>query len=79
MFEILDSKSVPALWERRAEIFKADRVDLKDTREIDSAGIAFLVQWAKALPQGRLTILNAPDNAVRLIATFKLQPLLQVQ
>lgn len=78
MFEILDSNSVPSLWDRREEIFKGTSVDLKETREIDSAGIAFLVQWAKALPQGRLEVLNAPDNAVRLIATFKLQPLLQV-
>lgn len=75
----LTVKTVPALWEKRAEIFKDNSVDLGQVSEIDSAGVAFLVQWAKAQPERRLTLKGAPDNALRLIKTFKLSKLFELQ
>ena len=47
-------ESVPALWSLRAEIFKNQEIDLSAVKSIDSAGIAFLVQWSKALKGQKL-------------------------
>ena len=47
-YQELSFQTVPALWKQRSGIFKSNEIDLLDTR-IDSAGIAFLVQWSKAL------------------------------
>lgn len=68
---------VPSLWQQRASLFTEQVCDLSAVTDIDSAGIAFLVQWAKALRrQGQtLTLLHVPAQALRLISTFKLQPL----
>ena len=51
-------ESVPALWERRSEMFKNTEIDLSTVTSIDSAGIAFLVQWSKALEGRKLKIKN---------------------
>lgn len=66
---------VTALWPQRETIFKEERVELKDNKVVDSAGIAFLVQWAKHTPKQRLTLLHAAPNVRALIATFHLEPL----
>ncbi len=65
---------VAQLWEQRSEIFKSSEIDLRDNQEIDSSGIAFLVQWAKS-NGNRLTVYNASENVKSLIKTFKLSPL----
>lgn len=70
---------VTQLWSKREEIFKAQSVDLKDNEVIDSAGIAFLVQWAKSTPHKRLTILNGSDNVKALIKTFRLGELFELK
>lgn len=75
----LTVKTVPALWEQRAGLFKEKSVSLASVTEIDSAGIAFLAQWAKAQPEMKLTLSAVPENALRLIKTFKLQPLFELQ
>lgn len=75
-FQALTAATVPALWQERHTLFKEDSVDLGSLKEVDSAGIAFLVQWAKALPQGYLTLVNAPEAALKLVATFRLEDLL---
>ncbi len=74
----LTVKTVPALWQQRRELFKDDCTDLRGVDEIDSAGVAFLVQWAKAQPLGRLSLYNVPENALKLIKTFKLDPLFEL-
>ncbi|MCR5536464.1 MAG: STAS domain-containing protein [Succinivibrio sp.] len=71
----LTCRSVPALYDKRAELFKYAAVDLKELAEIDSAGVALLVKWARAQPDGRLTISHVPDTALRLIKTYKLTAL----
>lgn len=75
----LTVKTVPELWEQRAELFKEQSVSLAAVTEVDSAGIAFLAQWAKAQPQMKLKLSAVPENALRLIKTFKLQPLFELQ
>lgn len=72
-------ESVPALWERRAEIFKNTEIDLSSVQNIDSAGIAFLVQWSKALDGIKLKIKNPPLAATNLIATFVLASLFEIE
>ena len=71
-------QTVPALWKQRSGIFKRNEIDLLDTR-IDSAGIAFLVQWSKALNGQKLKIKNAPDNAINLIKTYRLTELFETE
>lgn len=77
-FSELSFESVPLLWKDREEIFKANKVDLKECK-IDSAGMAFLVQWAKSLPSHQLAICNAPKNALDLISTYKLSELFNIE
>lgn len=78
-FEKVTHVEVTSLWAKRDEIFKADVLDLKDNKIIDSAGIAFLVQWAKTTPQKRLTILNGSSNVQSLIKVFKVGPLFELK
>ena len=72
-------ESVPELWDRRGEIFKNTEIDLSSGRNIDSAGIAFLVQWSKALNGRKLKIKNPPLAATNLIATFVLASLFEIE
>ena len=74
----LSFQTVSALWKQRSDIFKSNEIDLLDTR-IDSAGIAFLVQWSKALNGQKLKIKNAPDNAINLIKTYRLTELFETE
>ena len=79
MFKALNVNTVPKLWEKRFEIFKESKVDLKDLEDVDSAGVAFLVQWAKATPEHKLTLINATPRLLKLISTFRLEELFEIQ
>ncbi|MDY6322379.1 MAG: anti-anti-sigma factor [Succinivibrio sp.] len=71
--------SVPDLWKRRAEIFSSDRADLKGIG-VDSAGVAFLVRWAKSLGSGRKLMLEHPSaDLVRLIGIFRVGSLFELK
>lgn len=72
-------ESIPALWERRSEMFKNTEIDLSTVTSIDSAGIAFLVQWSKALEGRKLKIKNPPLAATNLIVTFALASLFEIE
>lgn len=74
----LTVRTVPQLWEQRTEIFAISVADLSQLKEIDSAGIAFLVQWAKARTPQRLQLRAVPERARRLIQTFKVEPLFEL-
>ena len=75
----LTVKTVPKLWKEREELFMYDTVMFAQDAAVDSAGIAFLVQWAKSQKHSKLIIKNAPLNALQLIKTFRLQDLFEVQ
>lgn len=78
-FSELTAKSVPNLWTDRKVIFAQDSLDLALTKNIDSAGIAFLVQWTKSLKDKKLKIKNVSEDAMHLIATFKIQSLFEIE
>ncbi len=79
MFKALNVNTVPELWERRFEIFKESNVDLKNLEDVDSAGVAFLVQWAKATPRHKLILTHATPRLLKLISTFRLEELFEIQ
>ena len=75
----LTVKTVPNLWKEREELFMSDSVMFAQDASVDSAGIAFLVQWAKHQKNNKLIIKNTPENALQLIKTFRLQDVVDVQ
>ncbi|MBQ9275133.1 MAG: hypothetical protein IJ228_09995 [Succinivibrio sp.] len=75
-FEELTVNSVPALWSQRERIFAEAGADLTQTA-IDSAGIAFLVRWAKSRPEGRLKVRGLSTRGAQLIRTFKIAALIE--
>ncbi len=77
-FTELNVRTVPGLWERRKEIFSHNETDLSALSSIDSAGVAFLVRWSRTLGEGKLTLKAPPEEALRLIKTFKVEPLFEI-
>ncbi len=73
----LTCATVPELWKRRETLFTEHQADLSVLEEVDSAGIAFLVQWAKACEARgeKLQLAGVPPRALRLIRTFRLEGL----
>ncbi len=78
-FEIMSAATVPQLWLERHEIFQNNFIDMTCVKEIDSAGIAFLIQWSKSLKDRKLCLKHPPQAALRLIATFSLQPIFEIE
>lgn len=77
--EQLTHVEVSRLWESREQIFDQDQVDLQGIKLMDSAGVAFLVQWAKSRPQKKLTLIHSTHNVRSLIRTFHLEPLFELK
>ncbi len=78
-FTELTKESVPALWERRSELFAKESVSLANVT-VDSAGVAFLVRWSKSLGKSRRLILkDASADVVRLINVFKISQLFSME
>ena len=78
-FTELTKGSVPALWEKRRELFASDSVSLANVT-VDSAGIAFLVRWSKSLGEGKkLTLKDASLDVKRLINVFKISQLFSME
>lgn len=75
----LNFETVPALYKQKGSIFSETEADLGNAKTVDSAGVAFLVMWAKSLPEKRLTLKNVPDKAIALIRTFKLSELFSIE
>ncbi|AUZ76958.1 STAS domain-containing protein [Aeromonas hydrophila] len=44
----LQAAQVVELWQRRADWWQEDQIELSDVSTLDSAGLALLVKWAKA-------------------------------
>ena len=78
-FRIMTVETVPGLWRGRDAIFRGPEIDLKTVEQIDSAGIAFLIQWSKSLAPRRLRLKNVPEAAIKLIDTFALRQLFEIQ
>ncbi len=72
----LDYGRVERLWKKRAEIFSDGVADMSAVDKIDSAGVAFLVVWAK---HRKLTLVNPPAEAKNLISLFRLGGMFAVE
>ncbi|MDD7021404.1 MAG: STAS domain-containing protein [Aeromonadales bacterium] len=75
-FDKLTVDTVPELWKQRSGIFSGDGADLSGA-EIDSAGVAFLVRWAKSLHGGKLKLAGCSPDLLKLISIFELKPLFE--
>lgn len=73
----IDTGSVLHYWPAREQMFAAADLYLDEVKLVDSAGLAFLVQWAKARLNsgGRLRLVNVPSQLQRLITIYGVGPL----
>jgi phospholipid transport system transporter-binding protein len=71
--------TVPQMWKCKDEIFTKDSIDTQTIKKIDAAGVAFLVQWSKTLPQKKLRLLNTPQQVINLIDTYRVSVLFQIE
>ncbi len=77
--DVLNATKVEQLWQTRTEIFQHDSVDLSQVAKIDSAGISFLVLWARQQKDGILTVKSMPEDAVHLVQLFKVAQMFRQQ
>ncbi|MGO4999799.1 STAS domain-containing protein [Oceanisphaera sp. W20_SRM_FM3] len=57
----LTRDQLASYWAQREQLFTHNRVDLSGLHEIDSIGLAFLVQWSQSLAaDARPLTLNSP-------------------
>lgn len=60
----LTKEQLPNYWAQREQLFSQNQADLSAVREIDSIGLAFLVQWSQSLAADArpLTLATPPAN-----------------
>ena len=60
----LIKEQLPHYWAQRTQLFSHNQADLSAVREIDSIGLAFLVQWSQSLAANArpLTLAKPPAN-----------------
>ena len=60
----LTKEQLPSYWAQREQLFSQNKADLSAVREIDSIGLAFLVQWSQSLAADArpLTLATPPAN-----------------
>ncbi|MBL1376738.1 STAS domain-containing protein [Zobellella iuensis] len=60
----LTRDELPAYWAERGTLFAAEQADLSAVEQLDSVGLAFLVQWSQALASAGkgLTLLSPPAS-----------------
>lgn len=71
----LNYEKVEELWGIRNELFKEKELDLANVANVDSAGVSFLVIWAKNLKGEKLTVKSMPNEAKHLIDLFRVTEL----
>lgn len=74
----LSFNTAASLWKQKDELFKLNELDLQAVK-INSAGIALLVQWAKATPNQKLKLKNVTQSALNLIRTYRLGCLFEIE
>lgn len=74
----LSFNTAASLWKQKDELFKLNELDLQGVK-IDSAGIALLVQWAKATQNQKLKLKNVTQSALNLIGTYRLGCLFEIE
>ena len=60
----LTKAQLPSYWAQREQLFSQNKADLSAVGEIDSIGLAFLVQWSQSLAADArpLTLVTPPAN-----------------
>ena len=60
----LTKQQLPSLWAQREQLFSQNKADLSAVSEIDSIGLAFLVQWSQSLAADArpLVLVTPPTN-----------------
>ena len=67
----LQAPQVNDLWQRRADWWQDDRLELDAVTTLDSAGLALLVKWAKAaLARGATPTLVGASNYFHTLANL---------
>lgn len=67
----LQAPQVNDLWQRRADWWQDDRLELGAVTTLDSAGLALLVKWAKAaLTRGATPTLVGASNDFHTLANL---------
>ncbi|MFP2770074.1 STAS domain-containing protein [Oceanisphaera sp. KMM 10153] len=71
---------LPAYWAERNILFGAERVDLSGLKQVDSVGLAFLVQWSQALAAGnkQLTLISPPTSFFPLADLYGVSSLFEL-
>lgn len=77
----LTAQQVAEMWSEKATLFVNQSIDLSDIRQIDSAGVAFLVKWAQTLQvqQHKFKLTGLPDGLLRLIRLYGVESLFDIQ
>ena len=65
----LTKAELPGYWAKRQQYFGATDADLSQVTQMDSVGLAFLVQWSQALAEtGKTLELRSPPAAFHSLA-----------
>ena len=76
---VLDAEQVATLWQQRAALFAHEELELESVSQVDSAGLAFLVKWAKFRQQagGKLRLHGVTPR--KLVELYAVEPLFDLQ
>lgn len=77
----IDTRQVTLWWLEREALFAEPELMLHEVSSVDSAGLAFLVKWAKAQQQlgGRLRLLGVPQQLQRLLTLYGVDGLFELE
>ena len=78
---VLDAEQVATLWQQRETLFAHAELDLEAVSQVDSAGLAFLVKWAKFRQQvgGKLRLHGVTPRLSKLVELYAVEPLFDLQ
>ncbi len=76
----LTRDNLPAYWAERSTLFGAGQVDLSALSQLDSVGLAFLVQWSQALAADNqsLTLISPPASFYPLADLYGVSSLFEL-
>ena len=77
----IDTRQVSLWWSDREALFAESELMLHAVTSVDSAGLAFLVKWAKALQArgGCLRLHGGPQQLQRLLTLYGVEALFELE
>lgn len=83
---VLNTFTVPGVWERSQNILKKDSAllltfNLEQVTQIDSSGVALLVSWTRMLKQRdqRICFVALPEQMLAIIRLSELEKILPIR